>query len=67
MSKFIVEAEGTVETKRHRTLEVWAKSPSEALDKAKSMFLSAINRSKSFKYSLKNIEVRIKEDSDGNS
>ncbi len=59
MSKYIVEASGKVESKRHRNLEVWAKSEEDALVKARDMFISAVSRSKSSELSLKDVELKI--------
>ena len=44
--KFIVHAESEVKTRYHRTLEVYEKDESAALEKAKVMFEDAMKKSK---------------------
>lgn len=57
--KFIVNISGSVETTKHRTMEVWAKSEVEAIEKAELAFRAAINKSKSTKDTLKITSVEI--------
>lgn len=60
--KFSISASGTVESRRHRTLEVYAKDEESALEKAREIFIKAINRSKINEESLKDITIKINSD-----